>query len=177
MPVSFEAGSGKARLIGSTGSDPSNAGRLCSPPDKPLGPPRDSAQVSLGQVRAPRGIAEEIVKDGHDGLAYSAASGMRDCNSKVQPSLGARFVSGGTWTADLAFPFCAPSPPTIPTSPDRLSTASAIVAAASFAQVMFAMSDNRPSGDLTRHMPGYFSSGTTRANSVPQWRTAQATPC
>jgi len=49
MPVSFEAGSGKARLIGSTGSDPSNAGRLCSPPDKPLGPPRDSAQVSLGQ--------------------------------------------------------------------------------------------------------------------------------
>jgi len=78
---------------------------------------------------------------------------------------------------------CAASPASFLASPDaqcgaavRFSTASAMVAAASFAQVMFARSDNRPSGNRTRHIPAYFWSGTARANSMPLWRVTQAVP-
>jgi hypothetical protein len=67
--------------------------------------------------------------------------------------------------------FSTPSARSALASPDRFSRASAVLAAASFALVIFTISDNQPSGNRTRHIRHH------TANSVPPWRTTQAMPC
>src|SRR5437899_567021 len=57
-----------ARQFRLVGSDPGNAGRLPPMPGKPLARRITRRMSPSAQVRAPRRIAEEIVKGGHGGL-------------------------------------------------------------------------------------------------------------